>query len=244
MPITINNFQLFFQRIVTGFRAYCGLQFIQCFFSFRKLYDCHRGIKAHSACTPSMPFNAFSTCMRQWLHIMPSTLNSFFMTFFVNGFTSLSGFAALPMAGLSAISIFFLFSRRLLVTTLTLLNADGSACYHGIQQETVDRVEHAGCDGYTYYVIDKCPKQILTNGAYGQLGEFQRFRYFGQVGRYDSHFGYIHAMSLPPPMAMLRSACARAALSLMPSPTIATFLPFFCKLPMKAAFSCGKTPAL
>ena len=52
------------------------------------------------------------------------------------------------------------------------------------------------------------------------------------------------AMSLPPPMAMLRSACARAALSLMPSPTIATFLPFFCKLPMKAAFSCGKTPAL
>ena len=31
------------------------------------------------------------------------------------------------------------------------------------------------------------------------------------------------AMSLPPPMAMLKSAWARAALSLMPSPTMATF---------------------
>ena len=30
------------------------------------------------------------------------------------------------------------------------------------------------------------------------------------------------AMSLPCPMAMPRSACANAALSLMPSPTIAT----------------------
>ena len=31
------------------------------------------------------------------------------------------------------------------------------------------------------------------------------------------------AMSLPPPMAMLKSAWARAALSLMPSPTMATY---------------------
>ena len=51
------------------------------------------------------------------------------------------------------------------------------------------------------------------------------------------------AMSLPPPMAMLKSACARAALSLMPSPAIATFLPFFCRLPIKAALSCGSIPA-
>ena len=35
------------------------------------------------------------------------------------------------------------------------------------------------------------------------------------------------AMSLPPPIAMPRSACARAALSLIPSPAIATLWPAF-----------------
>ena len=45
------------------------------------------------------------------------------MTFSVDGSTLFSGCPAGVEAGLSAVSIFFLFSRRLLVTTLTLLNA-------------------------------------------------------------------------------------------------------------------------
>ena len=51
------------------------------------------------------------------------------------------------------------------------------------------------------------------------------------------------AMSLPPPMAMLKSAWARAALSLMPSPTMATFRPSACNRLTKAALSCGNTLA-
>ena len=51
------------------------------------------------------------------------------------------------------------------------------------------------------------------------------------------------AMSLPPPMAIPRSASASAALSLMPSPTIATRRPRACNSRTKAAFSCGSTPA-
>lgn len=120
----------------------------------------------------------------------------------------------------------------------------GSACYHGIQQETVDRVEHAGCDGYTYYVIDKCPKQILTNGAYGQLGEFQRFRYFGQVGRYDSHFGYIHC-------DVASSAHGDAEVGLCQGCAVVDavahhchFLAVLLQVADKGCFSCGKTPAL
>ena len=51
------------------------------------------------------------------------------------------------------------------------------------------------------------------------------------------------AMSLPRPMAMLRSARAKAALSLMPSPTMATRCPSRCKAATKSALSCGDTPA-
>ena len=47
------------------------------------------------------------------------------------------------------------------------------------------------------------------------------------------------AISLPFPIAMLKSACANAALSLIPSPTIATFRPFSCNCLMKEAFSWG-----
>ena len=36
------------------------------------------------------------------------------------------------------------------------------------------------------------------------------------------------AISLPCPIAMLKSACAKAALSLIPSPTMPTFFPFAC----------------
>ena len=45
------------------------------------------------------------------------------------------------------------------------------------------------------------------------------------------------AMSLPCPMAILKSACAKAALSLIPSPTMATFFPFDCSSLTNVAFS-------
>ncbi|CCZ14212.1 putative uncharacterized protein [Prevotella sp. CAG:487] len=52
------------------------------------------------------------------------------------------------------------------------------------------------------------------------------------------------AMSLPFPIAMLRSACARAALSFMPSPAIATTCPSACNCLTNAALSSGITFAL
>ena len=51
------------------------------------------------------------------------------------------------------------------------------------------------------------------------------------------------AMSLPRPMATLKSACARAALSLIPSPAMATVRPSDCNCRTNPAFSCGRTPA-
>ncbi len=51
------------------------------------------------------------------------------------------------------------------------------------------------------------------------------------------------AMSLPCPMAMLKSACASAALSLMPSPTIATLCPAACNRRICPAFPSGSTEA-
>ena len=52
------------------------------------------------------------------------------------------------------------------------------------------------------------------------------------------------AMSVPAPMAMPTSARARAGASLMPSPTIATFLPSACKARTCASLSCGNTSAM
>ena len=67
------------------------------------------GVSVTVAETPPIEFSAFSTCARQWPHIMPSTLNlrsivSCFWVFCIG-------------------SIRRRFSRRLLVTTLTLLMA-------------------------------------------------------------------------------------------------------------------------
>ena len=50
------------------------------------------------------------------------------------------------------------------------------------------------------------------------------------------------AMSLPCPMAMLRSAWARAALSLIPSPAIATLWPPPWRERMNPILSSGRTP--
>ena len=51
------------------------------------------------------------------------------------------------------------------------------------------------------------------------------------------------AMSVPAPMAMPTSARASAGASLMPSPTIATFLPCSCSARTFSSLSCGKTSA-
>ena len=51
------------------------------------------------------------------------------------------------------------------------------------------------------------------------------------------------AMSLPLPIAILKSAWARAALSLIPSPTIATRFPCCCNSFMNPAFCAGRTSA-
>ena len=51
------------------------------------------------------------------------------------------------------------------------------------------------------------------------------------------------ARSLPCPMAMLRSACASAELSLMPSPTIATHFPSACNCLMIPALCWGSISA-
>jgi len=52
------------------------------------------------------------------------------------------------------------------------------------------------------------------------------------------------AMPAPPPIAMPRSADARAAASLMPSPTMATCRPSSLKRWTVAPFSSGITPAM
>ena len=57
------------------------------------------------------------------------------MTFSVDGSTLFSGCPAGVEAGLSAVSIFFLFSRRLLVTTLTLLNAMAAPAIIGFSRK-------------------------------------------------------------------------------------------------------------
>ena len=51
------------------------------------------------------------------------------------------------------------------------------------------------------------------------------------------------ARSLPCPMAMLRSACANAELSLMPSPTIATHFPSACNCLIVSALCWGSISA-
>ena len=84
------------------------------------------GFRVTVACMPSILFNAFSTCMRQWLHIMPSTLNSFFMIVSVGGSTSLFS---------SPSCILFRFSSRLLLTTLTLLNAMAAPAIIGFSRK-------------------------------------------------------------------------------------------------------------
>src|ERR1039457_6456531 len=51
------------------------------------------------------------------------------------------------------------------------------------------------------------------------------------------------AMSVPVPMAMPTSACASAGASLMPSPTMATFLPAACNFRTSANLASGSTSA-
>jgi hypothetical protein len=51
------------------------------------------------------------------------------------------------------------------------------------------------------------------------------------------------AMSLPLPIAMPSSVCARAALSLIPSPSMATFYTAFCRLITKSLFEPGSMAA-
>ena len=51
------------------------------------------------------------------------------------------------------------------------------------------------------------------------------------------------ATSVPVPMAIPKSACANAIASLMPSPTMATIFPFFCKYSIFSAFSWGRSAA-
>ena len=52
------------------------------------------------------------------------------------------------------------------------------------------------------------------------------------------------ATSVPLPMAMLRSARARAGLSLIPSPAIPTFLPSACSALMCSCLLSGRTPEI
>ena len=49
------------------------------------------------------------------------------------------------------------------------------------------------------------------------------------------------AMSVPLPIAMLTSAAAKAWVSFMPSPTIATCLPSACSCLTMSSLSCGIT---
>ena len=88
---------------------------------------------------PSILFNAFSTCMRQWLHIMPSTLNSFFMIVSVGGVLAINftqnsvDHSSTGIADRHAFSVFLpfyrvmheLFSVTGLITLLVLLAVTG-----------------------------------------------------------------------------------------------------------------------
>ena len=68
----------------------------------------------------------------------------------------------------------------------------GRTGYHRVQQEAVDGIEYSGRNGYTYYIIYKCPEEILPDGPDGETRQTESFRYLSQVGRDDGHFGYIH----------------------------------------------------
>ena len=52
----------------------------------------------------------------------------------------------------------------------------GRTGYHRIQQEAVDGIEYSGRNGYTYYIIYKCPEEILPDGPDGEktLEELQK----------------------------------------------------------------------
>ena len=160
MPITINNFQLFFQRIVTGFRAYCGLQFIQCFFSFRKLYGCHRGIKAHSGMYAVHAVQCFFH-----MHAAMVAHHAFYFEFFLhdcfcwrfNFFVFFSFMYSFP------------FQQQAVAHHTDTAECHGRTGYHRVQQEAVDGIEYSGRNGYTYYIIYKCPEEILPDEAPAEI---------------------------------------------------------------------------
>ena len=68
----------------------------------------------------------------------------------------------------------------------------GRTGYHRVQQEAVDGIEYSGRNGYAYYIIYKCPEEILPDGPDGETRQTESFRYLSQVGRDDGHLGYIH----------------------------------------------------
>lgn len=97
---------------------------------------------------------------------------------------------------------------------------------HRIEQKPGQRIEHASGDRHADQVVDKRPEKVLPNGAHGRGRKADRRGDLRQVGRKNRDLLHVDRNVAPLPMAMPRSACASAALSLMPSPTIATQRPW------------------
>lgn len=153
------------------------------------------GSRVTTAFTPSMLFRAFSTCVRQWLHIIPSTLNVFFISsLFISStcFDSifvLSGLSSVWVEGMllrETVPIFLRFRQQAVADDAHAAECHGGTRDHRVEQKAIDRVQYACRDRYADQVINECPKQILPDGFHGELGEADGFRDFHQVGRRGS----------------------------------------------------------
>ena len=58
----------------------------------------------------------------------------------------------------------------------------GRPGYHRVEQEAAKGVENPGGYGYSYYIIDESPEQVLPDGAHGACGQPYGIRNLGRVG--------------------------------------------------------------
>lgn len=77
---------------------------------------------------------------------------------------------------------------------------------HRVQQKAADRVERPGSDRYAYEVVDKGPEEVLADRSNRLLGKLNRLRNLPESDEMMVICATSIAMSLPPPIAILKSA--------------------------------------
>ena len=77
---------------------------------------------------------------------------------------------------------------------------------HRVQQKAADRVERPGSDRYAYEVVDKGPEEVLADRSNRLLGSRIASGIFRRSDEMMVICATSIAMSLPPPIAILKSA--------------------------------------